>query len=219
MADPEEKRAALNAEAERLERERLQREREVVVPRFSPNAGAEQRLGRALRQRWMLVVAIAGFVVGGMLMLSPATGASAPNPIGFPFALAGLVALAGFLSGPLRFRRWEASLPFKLQGWEQVLSLNQAVSKARLEVVFKDTAAPEATLRELARARLGEHTRLEDGALVNADLDIQPANGPTARWLQHAVNEVLLEVHQAYAIERVRLTALHTVDFAEQSGD
>lgn len=125
-------------------------------------------------------------------------------------------------SALVRFERWRKRLPFALEGTD-VLGLGEAVTQAELAIEFSDTKADEKMVAELVRARLSEHSsvvvRGPRYALVESDLDRQGSNHPLGQWLRAAVNEVLRDVHAAYPIRKVTLTALKTDEFYIPSGD
>ncbi|MBL8955297.1 MAG: hypothetical protein JNK82_31275 [Myxococcaceae bacterium] len=221
--DANERRAALVAEAERLKGERLADEQKAAVAgragRFSASEISEHNFKRSLRHLGQFTVAACLLLVG--IMLSTATPEGG-FPIGYPFFGVSAAWFVYFFTGVARFRRWERSLPFPLQSWDHVLGLNAAVTKAALEVRFKDTPAPVNVVAELVAARLGADTRVAHGlplSLECSELDRSSTNWSTAQWARKAVNKVLLDVHAAYPVQSVQLKALNTAEFVESSGD
>jgi hypothetical protein len=145
-----------------------------------------------------------------------------PSPWALPVLGSSLVLFAVHFTASPRYRRWAASLPFKLEGWLAVLGGGRAAREAELVVRFKDTRPPKDVVVELLRARVPMETKLTIGdawVLRNEHLSIETGNQPVASWLRTVVTKVLLDVHRAYPIDRVALRVTKYGEFHVPNGD
>jgi len=114
-------------------------------------------------------------------------------------------------SGPGRHRRWLAGLPFPVTGLTEALGGGQAVSTARIDVVFADTRAPLEVVRELVQARVPPIedrdpvvvSERERGFSLAVEFFRESSNFPLAGWFPRLTQHVLLKLHAGFPTPRV----------------
>lgn len=127
-----------------------------------------------------------------------------------------------FITGLPRWKLFRARLPFRVDG-DEVLGLGAAVKTADVTVKFRDTVAPIEMLAELLHARLPETTTSAGGTgmllIHSPELETESSNWRLAGWFRRLARRVLVDVHEAYAIEWIALSSNTTTEFYIGSGD
>lgn len=240
MANDDDAREALRAQAEQLRREREARSQDEAAAQRASKANeaaraksfSERRLWSSVsRFTWPLIFGC--FAAAALFWGMSADFAEAHNPNPWPGRLAWValampivVALRHVAIGPWRYRRWVNGLPFRLEGLTEALGSDRAVTKVTVSLGFADSAAPTTVVEELVRARLPvtrEDTPAQlhggaDGLAVSAEFYTETANWPLHRWARALVNDVLLEVHRGWPLASVSVTVTAHDDFHVPSG-
>jgi Flp pilus assembly protein TadB len=223
--DPANARQKLAAEAERLKQQR--EDRKLASVRDKANAKREQQeeFGRSSAFRMSLSLTFPGqfWVVVGLWLIALFAGADGESVVAGVVAGLGLFVLLHALTANARYRRWKATLPFALVGFDELIGSGGAVREASLGLTFVDTPADADVLKELAQARAGKEMKVTSSkgslSLLNNNLDWTGTNRPLAAWSLSLVRKVLLDVHKGYPLQQVTLHSLRQDEFYVPSGD